>query len=93
MPGLVRATDLCSGHDCFSPVINVTFSPDTICNNINAVRFGDMRAPHSCSGSTHSPKNLGLHNVMINNRPAQAVTDPTDCGSIQVCGSPNVIIN
>ena len=34
MGGIIRFTDLCSGHDCWPPRIGVTFSPNVFVNNL-----------------------------------------------------------
>lgn len=94
MPGVVRLTDLCSGHDCYERRCSSISSEDTITNNIQTTRFDDIRPVHSCPiGVAHSGKNIGKHNVMVNNRSIQVCGDPVDCGSIQDQGSIDVMVN
>jgi len=93
MPGIIRITDLCSGHDGYHRVQNVSASPNTFTNMIPVVRYGDSRGVHSCYGLSHSAVNLGLHNVIVNSRSIQTGSDPTSCGSIQDQCSRNTYVN
>lgn len=93
MPGIVRISDLNSGHDGFPRVSNSSGSLNTISNNLQIVRYGDSRNLHSCNGRYHCGINIGLHNVIVNNRSIQTSSDPTSCGSIQDQGSSNVFVN
>lgn len=93
MPGVVRLSDLCSGHDCFCRRCSCSSSEDTYTNNIKTTRFQDVRPVHSCTHGSHGGTNVGVHNVLVNNRYIQAGGDPVDCGSIQDQCSHNVIVN
>lgn len=93
MPGVVRISDLNSGHDGFPRVSSSSGSLNTISNNLQIVRYGDCRGIHSCNGGCHCGINVGLHNVIVNNRSIQTGSDPTTCGAIQDQCSSNVFVN
>lgn len=89
MPGVVRKTDLCSGHGPCGPRANTTSSPDTYADSILVERFGDSRAVHCL----HPGTNIGNHDVYVNNRMIQTCGDPVDCGSTQAQCSTDVFVN
>lgn len=48
MPGIVRKTDMCSGHGCWPPRLPVSCSANVFVNNIPVVRNGDSLESHCC---------------------------------------------
>lgn len=93
MPGIVRQSDMCSGHDCFPPRMPVSFSPDVFVNNQAVERNGDILASHCCPDhGCHSGVYLGGSNVYANNQSIQKQGDPISCGSICVGCSSDVFI-
>lgn len=89
MPGVVRITDLCSGHGPCSPRPNMTSSMDTFVNNLGVERFGDVRTVHCL----HTGTNVGIHDVYVNNRMIQTCGDPVSCGSTQTQCTTDVFVN
>lgn len=92
MPGIVRISDLCSGH-CFNPRASSAASEDTYANAERCTRNGDARYVHYCGKKSHSGNNVGNHDVYINNKSAQAKDDAVSCGSTQAQASDDVFIN
>lgn len=93
MPGVCRATDMCTGHDGFPPRPPVTSSPDVFCNGIPVVRQGDTWSPHSRVGD---PPHTGIgaqgsSTVFCNGMPLAREGDMIDCGSSIMSGSPDTI--
>jgi len=68
-------------------------SPDTYANCERCERNGDSRFIHFCGSAYHGGKNVGQHDVYINNKSAQAKDDPVSCGSTQVQASDDVFVN
>lgn len=80
MPGVVRQPDIDSmGHP------NITSSFDTFTNNRMTTRMMDMRPCPPMGGL-----DIGVRNVLVNNRPIQVCGDPVTSGHIQVQCSENV---
>jgi len=92
MPGVVRFSDLCSGH-CFNPRANSTGSEDTFTNEEKTERNGDSRQVHFCGSSSHGGTNVGSHDVFVNNRSIQIKDDPISCGCTQAMASDDVFVN
>ncbi len=46
MPGVARKGDVCTGHGCFPPRENTSWSPDVFVNGRNVHRQGDSWATH-----------------------------------------------
>jgi len=92
MPGVVRRSDVCSGH-CFSPRASSSWSKDVFANKIHVVRYSDTRPVHRCGSSCHSGSNVGVHDVYSNSKYIQTIGDDVSCGSTQAQGSPDVIVN
>lgn len=92
MPGVVRKTDICSGHGTYYPRINTESSPDTYTNSIQTTRFMDQRMCHSMP-YPHVGHNIGIHDVYVNNRFIQTAFDMVDCSSTQIQSSFNVFVN
>ena len=93
MPAQTRKGDICTGHGCFPPRVNVEGSPDVIINNIPAHRQGDGWSTHCCGDSCHgSTTAQGSSTVYINNKQAARIGDPVACGSVIAQGSPDVFV-
>ena len=92
MPGIVRLSDLWSGH-CYEPRASSQSSEDVYANEEKCVRDGDSRYSHSCGSLSHDGTNTGNHDVYINNKSAQAKDDPVSCGSTQAMASDDVFVN
>lgn len=94
MGGIVRFTDLCSGHDCWPPRIGVTFSPNVFVNNLPVERLSDELEIHCCPDKgCHNGIYIGSHNVKVNNLDIQVQGDPISCGSTCTTSSTNTIVN
>ncbi len=92
MTAIHRQNDFTMGH-CYSPTNPMSFSKNTFANLLGVVRFGDLIIDHCCPGSgCHGGMYQGLHNVMVNLSPIQAINDPVSCGDTIGTGSPNVFI-
>ena len=94
MPPVVRKGDICTGHGCFPPRNNSSWSPNVFANNKNVHRKGDSWVPHKCGKKSHG-SNLaaGSPNVFANNKAIGRIGDPVACGSSCATGSPNVFAN
>lgn len=92
MPGIVRISDLCSGH-CFEPRASSQSSEDVYANEEKCVRNGDSRYVHSCGRQRHDGSNIGNHDVYINNKSAQVKDDSVSCGCTQAQASDDVFVN
>lgn len=95
MPGAVRLNDACTGHACYSSRNNVVASSDVHINSRGAHRVGDAWAAHGCAvcpphGATQSS---GSPTVFVNNSPLARIGDAIDCGSANMSGSSDVIVN
>lgn len=94
MPGVLRLGDICSGHGCFPPRVNVTASNNVFINNRGVHRQGDAWSTHCCGSSCHSSIAVsGSSNFFVNGRKVFRVGDPVGCGSVGAVGSPNVFAN
>jgi uncharacterized Zn-binding protein involved in type VI secretion len=78
--GIVRKTDLCSGHDGFAPRSASEYSSDVFVNGLNVVREGDLWSQH-CNDSCHTGVGIGSATVYVNSRKAIKKGDAIDCGS------------
>lgn len=93
MPAATRIGDVCSGHGCFPPRINIEGSDNVFINNIGAHRNGDDWAVHCCGDSCHdSTTSGGSSRVYINGKRAARIGDKVACGSAIAQGSPDVFI-
>jgi uncharacterized Zn-binding protein involved in type VI secretion len=75
-----------------------TGSGNVLVNGMPWTRFGDITAVHVCQETVkpyaaipHVGVYLGVRNVLVNGMPGQTSGDMTDCTSIVLMGSPNVI--
>lgn len=93
MPQAVRLTDLCTGHDCFPPRPNITASENVLINNLGAHREGDSWKEHCCYECHPGDQISGSPSVFVNNKPQARVGDFISCGSMNMTGSSNVIVN
>lgn len=94
MPGIVRLADLCTGHGCFPSRPNISASENVMCNNKPVHRVGDSWSVHCCGKSCHGgTQSTGSPNVMVNNRPVARIGDSVNCGSSNMEGSLDTIVN
>jgi uncharacterized Zn-binding protein involved in type VI secretion len=95
MPGAVRLNDLASKHGCFPERGNIIASSDVLINNRGAHRVGDGWAVHGCAVCPDhgGAQASGSPNVLVNGRYLARVGDAIDCGSSNMSGSKNVIVN
>ena len=49
MPGTVRYTDICTGHECYPPRDNARGSPNVFANKLECHRVGDKWNTHGCN--------------------------------------------
>lgn len=85
-------TDLCTGHGCFPPRLNIQASPNVYVNNIRWHRETDLWDVHCCGGCHVGRLARGSPTVFVNNLEGGRIDDPVDCGSLVMEGSPNVFI-
>jgi len=93
MPGVVRLTDICSGHGCWPSRANSSASTDVFVNGLGAHRVGDGWAAHTCIEipETHaSSQATGSPTVFVNNRALARIGDSIACGSSNATGSGDV---
>lgn len=84
MPGAVRKPDLDSSGNP-----NESASEDTFIDNLQLVRYSDVRTPPCTNVGITVPGAF----VYCNNLHVQWIGHPTDCPSTQTEGSPDVIVN
>jgi uncharacterized Zn-binding protein involved in type VI secretion len=95
MPGAVRLNDLGTKHGCFPERGNISASSNVFINGRGAHRVGDAWSSHGCEicpphgGSQAS----GSPNVYVNGSALARIGDSIDCGSSNMSGSKNVIVN
>ena len=90
---VVRLGDICTGHGCFPPRLNITASTNVSINGRGAVRVGDLWAPHTCE-TTHTGVQVGGSlTVNVNGRPLARIADKISCGSFCAMGSTNTFAN
>lgn len=88
-----RLGDVCTGHDCWGPRVNVEASTDVFINGLGAHRVGDQWETHCCGPACHdSVTAAGSTKVFINGKPAARLGDAIECGSVIAQGSPDVFI-
>lgn len=95
MPGVVRLSDICTGHGCWPPRPNVQASTDVFVNSRGAHRVGDAWASHCCPGDgCHaSVACTGSPNVYVNSKAVCRCGDAVCCGSSMATCSGNVFAN
>lgn len=95
MSGAVRLGDLCTGHGCYPPRPNVQASSNVIINAKGAHRVGDAWAPHGCGVCVphSSTQASGSPTVIVNGKALARISDSVACGSSNMEGSSNVIID
>lgn len=91
MPGVTLLSDLCSGHDCFSPRVSDTASSDVFVEGRGIHRQGDHWIVHICKKNTHdSVLAVGSSSVFVNGLGCGRIGDAIECGSIVATGSSTV---
>ena len=91
MPAANRQGDKCSGHGCWPPRPNTSWSGDVIVNGLGWHRQDDGWAMHSCPPPEHAGSlSAGSSTVYVNGKQAGRIGDPVDCGSAAATGSKNV---
>lgn len=92
MAGIVRKTDMCSGHGGFPPRLPTSWSSNVYANGLEVVRVPDSWASHSDDApSTHSgTSSSGSATVFANGLPMCRIGDSVSCGSTMPNGSTNV---
>ena len=98
MPAAARLNDICTGHECWSPRVNIEGSPNVFVNGRPLHRQGDGWEVHCC---THRGVPHGCHasvlasvssTVFANGKQAGRVGDPVACEGTVATGSANVFI-
>ncbi len=92
MPAVCREEDTCTGHGCWPPRPNSTWSGNVICNNKGVHRATDGWKPHTCPSipETHgSELASGSSTVYANSLQVGRIGDPVACGSAVAKGSGN----
>lgn len=93
MPAVCRQNDICTGHGCWPPRPNSSWSENVICNSRGVHRSSDGWLPHTCPPipETHA-SNLaaGSSTVYANSLQIGRTGDPVACGSAVATGSGNV---
>jgi uncharacterized Zn-binding protein involved in type VI secretion len=95
MPGAVRLNDACTGHACYPSRNNLIASSDVVINGRGAHRVGDAWGAHGCPAcAPHAASQAsGSPTVFVNNVPLARIGDALDCGSMNMSGSGDVIVN
>ena len=84
-----RITDFCSGHKCYPPVIAISGSADSWCDDLPIHRFGDKYIPHCCGKKSkkkcHEPITItGSPSVYTNDRATSHIGSLTHCSKINI---------
>lgn len=94
MPGIVRQSDLCSGHGGWPPRPPKSFSNNVKANSASVVRLGDGWITHCLGTNCHDgSQSTASPNVTANGRKIARIGDNISCGSKNAGGSPNVKVN
>jgi len=91
MPAEHRQGDICTGHKCFPPRQNISWSTNVFVNNRGWHRQYDSWGPHRCDNRPHKGHTAeGSSMVFVNSRQAARIGDPVSCGSAIATGSKDV---
>ena len=91
MPGAVRApVDMCTGHGPCGSRMNISGSSNVFINNYMAHRVGDPWVVHCTHPSVQAS---GSPNVFVNGQALARIGDAIACGSSNLTGSQNVLVN
>ena len=91
MPAAHRQGDICSGHGCYAPRQNISWSTNVFVNNKGWHRQLDNWGSHCCGPNCHKAHTAeGSSMVFVNSRQAARIGDPLSCGSAIATGSKNV---
>ncbi len=91
MPAAIRQGDKCSGHGCFPPRANTSWSTNVFVNGLGWHREDDGWEKHKCGDSEHAGSlSDGSGTVYVNGKKAGRIGDPVSCGSAGAQGSGNV---
>lgn len=91
MPSAARQSDICTGHGCWPPRPNTSWSTDVYVNGLGWHRKGDGWATHCCPPPCHtSVLAEGSCSVYVNGKSAGRIGDPVKCGSAVARGSGDV---
>lgn len=89
--GVHRQGGTCTGHGCWPPRSNTSWSNNVICNDLGVHREGDGWSLHCCGLDCHtSVLDQGSSTVFANDQGVARITDPVACGSFAHTGSGNV---
>ena len=89
--GVHREGGSCTGHGCWPPRSNTSWSDNVKCNDLGVHREGDGWALHCCKKSCHdSVLSQGSLTVFANDQGVGRIKDPVACGSFTHTGSGNV---
>lgn len=91
MPAVCRQNDICTGHGCFPPRPNSSWSGNVFVNSRAVHRQSDGWSVHCCGPPCHgSTLAAGSGTVYINGLQCGRIGDPVACGSAVATGSGNV---
>jgi uncharacterized Zn-binding protein involved in type VI secretion len=91
MPAAHRQGDICSGHGCYAPRQNISWSTNVFVNNKGWHRQLDNWGTHCCGPHCHKAYTAeGSSMVFVNSRQAARIGDPLSCGSAIATGSKDV---
>lgn len=96
MTGAVRLGDICTGHGCWPGRPNITASQTVFVNDRGAHRVNDQWASHCCCSipeSHGSAQATGSPTVFVEGRAKARIGDGVACGSRNLTGSGNVIVD
>jgi uncharacterized Zn-binding protein involved in type VI secretion len=93
MPAVTRLMDMCTGHQCWAPRINIQGSENVFVNFLPVHRQTDAWVVHCCIDCHAGVLAQGSPNVYANFLQVGRIGDPVSCGSSVAQGSPNVFAN
>jgi len=96
MPGVLRVTDICSGHGpCWESRKAITGSPDVYTDGLQNHRLNDLWETHGSGDCQPHDGKLasGSETVFTNGLPQGRIGDAVNCGSIGVTGSETVFVD
>lgn len=84
-----RQNDICTGHGCWPPRPNASWSNDVFVNGLGVHRKSDSWRIHCCRSCHGGNTVSGSQTVFANGLEIARVGDPVSCGSKCNTGSEN----
>ncbi|MCS7316818.1 MAG: PAAR domain-containing protein [Candidatus Dojkabacteria bacterium] len=91
--GIVRQNDICTGHGCFPPRPNASWSNNVFVNGLGIHRKTDRWRIHCCRSCHDGQTTAGSQKAFSNGLEIARKNDQISCGSKCMTHSENVFCN